>query len=197
MSNSPGAGAGRSCPGWMICAKARMLWRVAFVLIARVEMPPLPYRKLELQSTLSAAVAMQILADAVEPKRWFRLGPGMRPFEGTVAGLAFDMRRIMSSRNSFLPQIRGTITPNSGGCRISLTMRLHLGTMLFMVVWLAGLLVVAFGFASAAFNGAEVWVATLPLGMLLFVWGLSAGAFSLEARKAEELLTFLLDARRD
>lgn len=160
-------------------------------------MPLLPYRKLELQSPLSAAVAMQILADSVEPKRWFRFGPGMRPFEGTVAGLAFAMRRTDSSRNSFLPQIRGTITPNSGGSCIALTMRLHLGTLLFLLFWFSGLLVVTLGFANAAFNEAAGWVAAPPLGMFLFVWVLSASAFSLEARRTQELLTFLLDARRD
>jgi len=158
-------------------------------------MPLLPYRRLELYSPMPAATVVQVLRDSVEPTRWFRRGPGIRPFEGIITPPRFEIRRTVSSRNSFLPQIRGTITPDGNGTRISITMRLRLDVAIFMLVWLGGVSFTLFIFASFVLGGpAEVGPLLIPIGMLLFGVVLTVGAFSAEARKAEQLLLFLLDA---
>src|SRR6188474_594186 len=96
----------------------------------------LPYRKIELCSPLPVSEVVRLLENAVEPRRWLRWGASHCPFEGTVTEFAFDIRRIISYRNSFLPQIRGTISQDAAGSRISVTMQLHVTVAAFMTVWL-------------------------------------------------------------
>ena len=154
----------------------------------------LPYRKLELYSPMPAATVAQVLGDSVEPTNWFRVGGGMRPFEGAVTPPTFEIRRVISYRNSFLPKIRGTITPDGAGSRISITMRLPLAVAIFMTVWLGGACFGAFASATVGVSDPVALLpALIPIGMLLFGSVLTLGAFSVEARKAESLLTFLLD----
>src|SRR5207247_8945197 len=114
-------------------------------------MPLLPYRKLKLRSCLPAAQVAEVLANSVEPRRWLRLGSGRCPFEGTVKGFEFDVQRIISYRNSFLPQIRGTITSEPYGSCITITMRLHIAVLIFMSVWFGGVLLGGVAIARAAF----------------------------------------------
>jgi hypothetical protein len=151
-------------------------------------MNPLPCRKLELYSPMPPATLLQVLRDSVEPKRWLRRGAGTRPFEGVVTPPTFHIQRIISHRNAFLPQIRGTITPDGNGSRILLTMRPALAAAIFMTIWLSGVLLAAIVSATI-----ELGLALLPMGMFLFGSTLTVKAFSVEARRAKELLVFLLD----
>ena len=160
-------------------------------------MAVLPYRKIELYSPLPAEAVALALGNAVEPKRWLRFGAGSRPFEGAVTQSSFDIRRIISYRNSFVPQIRGTIAPEGGGSRISITMQLHLAVAIFMTLWLSAVFLAVIASAPAVLSGrAELATALVPLGMFLFGSILTVASFSIEARKAERLLASLLDGAR-
>jgi len=157
----------------------------------------LPYRKIELYSPLPADAVVRRLRNAVEPKRWLRFGAGDCPFEGTVTQTTFNIQRIISYRNSFLPQIRGTIIPEGNGSRISLTMQLHIAVAIFMTVWLGGVSFAVVATAPAVLaSRAELGPALIPIGMFLFGSILTVGSFSFEARKAERLIASLLDGIR-
>ena len=162
-------------------------------------MSVLPYRQFELLSPLSAGDATTTLANAVEAKRWFRWGWGASecPFEGTVTDSTFEIQRIISYRNSFLPLIRGTIAAEPPGSRISITMRLNAFVLVFMVVWLGGVAAGGVAIAIGVLTGrVEIVFLFIPVGMFLFGGLLTAGAFAFEARKAEQAITNLLHAHR-
>jgi hypothetical protein len=158
----------------------------------------LPYRKLSLRSALSAEAAGQALAKQVEAKRWFRFGSGSAPFEGSVSGSSFEIQRIIQYRNSFLPQITGTIRAEALGCSIAVTMRLHPFVLAFSAIWLSGVAAVGgmFGLSALAGGSLDLWMLG-PLGMLMLVTTMIVGGFGLEARRAETLLIEIFAATRE
>ncbi len=166
-------------------------------------MPLLPYEKFEMTSSMSPGEVLVTLADSTEPRKWMRLfGGGRCPFEGEVFGNAFEIRRIIGYRNSFLPQISGTVGPGpSGGSQIVVGMTLHPFVLVFMCVWFGGVIVANLAVVMSLLTGKPAmhgsgWAALGPLAMLLFGWILVSGSFSLESRKATELLCLLLRASK-
>jgi hypothetical protein len=158
----------------------------------------LPYRRITLRSPLSASAVVQLLENSVEPKRRFRFGSGARRFEGTVTGLVFDIQPILFYRNSFVPQIRGTIEPEPTGSRISLVMRPHLAVLVFMSAWLSSIFAGGVTFAIAAFRGcAGIGPTLIPFAMFLFGWMLTVGGFSSEATRAEQYLISMVRGIRE
>jgi hypothetical protein len=152
----------------------------------------LPYRHIELLSPLSVHEIEAILSDAAEPRRRFRFSSAERIFEGIVTDHSFRLQRIISYRNSFLPQIRGKYAPHKVGCQVSITMRLHWVVFVFITVSLSGLGAATIFDCVAAFKyGSKADALWIPLGMLLFVFILVVGGFSFEATKAERILTKL------
>jgi len=155
----------------------------------------LPYRRIELQTPLPIATVIRTLSDAVEPLRSSWLDFGSRPFEGTVTGAEFRIYRVISYRNSFRPEISGTVALDGHGSRISITMRLHAAVAVFVVFWLGSVFIIGVLFTAATLAGsASVELALIPMGMMLFMGLLCIGAFSYEARKAEQLIMMLLEA---
>jgi hypothetical protein len=111
---------------------------------------------------------------------------GSPPFIGKVEGDAFLMSRDIRYRNSFLPQVRGSVVSTSRGSRVLITMYLHPLVAVFMLFWLGG---IGAG-ALAAFNAqnGSIGPALIPAGMFLFGIVLTVGAFYPEAFKARRLL---------
>jgi hypothetical protein len=110
------------------------------------------------------------------------------PFVGSVHGVAFQLRRDISGRNSFLPRIRGQIIPMANATRVNVIMFMHPFTVVFMLFWLAG---VGYGtwdaFAHPRFPGA--FDQYILLGMFAFGVALSAGGFFPEVTRAKHLLS--------
>jgi hypothetical protein len=159
--------------------------------------PLLPYRKLDLLSPLCPADVAAALSRQVEPKQWIRFRTSRR-FEGTVTGTTFDIARIISYRNSFVPRIHGTIAAEGGGSRISVSMRLHVVVLAFLVAWVALVCTIGGVFAvSSIHNGGLAEEALIPLGMFVFVWAMTVGGFWYEAWKAERLLSSITGGSRE
>jgi len=157
----------------------------------------LPYRRVELQSPLPVTSVIQALSEAVEAPRSSWLDLGSRPFEGTVTRNEFRIYRVIGYRNSFRPRISGTVSPDGHGSRISVTMQLHEAVAVFMVIWLGIVFWVCVAFFTAVLEGSASFEPPLLIapGMLVFGWLLCLGGFGFEARKAERLITSLVEAR--
>jgi hypothetical protein len=159
--------------------------------------PLLPYRKFDLFSPRPPHEVAEALSAQVEPRRWLRFRANRR-FEGTVAGTTFAIARIISYRNSFVPQIRGTIVAQGSGSKISISMSLHVVALSFLLVWVA--LVCAIGgvfAASSISNGGPAEEALIPVGMFVFAWAMTVGGFWFEAWKAERLLRSITGGSRE
>ena len=104
------------------------------------------------------------------------------PFIGKVEGDSFRMYRDIRYRNSFLPQVRGSVVSTSRGSRVLITMYLHPLVAVFVLFWLgtAGTGVIT------AFNAQNGNIG--PALMFLFGLILTVGAFYPEAFKARRLL---------
>ena len=158
--------------------------------------PLLPYRRFDLLSPRQPHEVLEALSRQVEPRRWIRLRASRR-FEGTVTAPTFDVARIISYRNSFVPQIHGTIAPEGSGSRISISMRLHVLTLAFLVAWIALVCTIGGVFAASSIrNGGPAEEALIPLGMFVFAYAMTAGGFWYEAWKAERLLCSITGGSR-
>jgi len=155
-----------------------------------------PYRRVELLSPLGTEQVMRALSGAVGPPSRYPFESTGFPFEGSVTGQEFEIYRVINYRNSFRPRIRGNVTSQAAGSRISLSMALHPLTMAILAVWFGGVFSIGSVVTLAALSGSvEREPATfIPAGMLLFGWLLTIVAFGLEARIAERSLTALFEA---
>lgn len=155
-------------------------------------MPLLPFQRLEIHSPLPAEEAAERLAAQVEPLRWFRFKHGTCAFEGSVDGSEFRIRRVIGYRNSFLPQIRGTISPTATGSRIDCRLSLHPFVIAFMVIWFGAVIAIGGAFVFTPTEpGRSPWFRLIPVAMLVFGWILATGPFAFEANRARHLLTEL------
>jgi hypothetical protein len=159
-------------------------------------MPLFPYKRYELVSTKTPWEVEAAMRSAVDPSRFFGFGTPSRPFEGEVGDRKFDVRRAITYRNSFLPQIRGKISGAAEGSRIAVTMRLHPFVLIFMMVWLGGVGAACLLIVTTAFRkgGSPPLAALGPAIMFIFGWALSAGCFTFEAKVVEPLLAHTLAA---
>jgi hypothetical protein len=152
----------------------------------------LPYRRFAIETALPPAEVQARLRAAVEPRKSLRWPSGdHKAFEGEVRASGFELERIIDYRNSFLPRVRGTITPSTRGTRLAGTMRLHDVVAAFMIVWLTAVGGACLVFVPRA--GSLEPAALIPLGMLVVGLVLPVAAFIPEARKARRLLAELVE----
>jgi hypothetical protein len=150
----------------------------------------LPHDSYEIQTSLTLDTVVDLLKQKVEPRKWLRFSRSHQPFEGEVSGNGFTIHRIIHHVNSFLPIIQGTFEQNDNGIKILVRMRLHRFVSAFMCVWFGGLTIGILGLATAKTEPSAVLL--IPLGMLLFGWGLASGCFWSEAKKAKLMLSDIL-----
>ena len=157
-------------------------------------MPLLPYDTLLIDSPLSVEQAAARLQRAIGPRPWFPFGPRPRPFHGEFTGHQVRIQRAIAYQNSFLPHIEARLEPRAEGCRLVGTMSLHPLVGVFMLFWVAVLVLIglsaAVGGLAQGETGSGAW---MPVGMLIFGWVLCSGAFTVEARIARKRLATLLE----
>ncbi|WP_373536049.1 hypothetical protein [Microcoleus sp.] len=150
----------------------------------------LPFESLTIPTNLTYSEVWQKLDKIIDPPQTFSMAlqfqKSHKPYQGRLSGNTFQIRRTISfySRNSFLPQITGEISPQPFGCSLKLRMNLHQAVMVFMIVWMSVP-------ASMGLLSLLVWLVDrsvglifLPLlGMCIFTWFLSLICFKIEAIK--------------
>lgn len=155
----------------------------------------MPFYRFQIESTLPAQTVLQRIRTLVREKPGFwqsiKESFGKRPddcppFIGKVEGDAFCMYRDIRYRNSFLPQVRGSVVSTSRGSRVLITMYLHPLVALFVLFWLGA--VGAGSLAAFSSQNGNTGLALIPAGMFLFGIVLTVGAFYPEALKARRIL---------
>lgn len=121
---------------------------------------------------------------------------GGKRFRGAIAGDSFAIRRAITYRNSFLPQIKGAITETAAGTTITITLRLTKAIQTFMVIWLSVAALALIGIlAASVFDGFSALAALIPLAMLGFGIAMVNIGFSSESERAVDELRAILEAR--
>ncbi|MCT2560853.1 hypothetical protein [Chryseobacterium herbae] len=147
----------------------------------------LPFERIIYKTNLSEQEVVTRLSGFVEPKK-FSWGKSstQKEYEGFVNNNRFEINRIINYRNSFLPQISGTIQKNNYGTQIEITMKLHVLVFAFLLVWCGFTLFFLVGVCSAEKKISMVLF--IPILMLLFAYGLTMLGFKTESKKSKEFL---------
>lgn len=160
----------------------------------------LPYENFTITTNLDSEEVKRILADVIEPPKTFRnswssASRSHKPYEGKIYDDSFQISRIIHTRNSFLPIIKGKISPQVIGCSINITMKLHIFVLIFMGYWLSMTGSIGVGFLLALLSDNRMGIAGLmPLGMFVFGCLLCIIPFKIEAKKSKEFLYKLFSA---
>ena len=149
----------------------------------------IPSHKIEIVTTLSNQEVRKIMAKNIRPKKIFEIGfnksRSKQLFEGTFEQDRFKIQRIITGRNSFLPQIKGQIYPDSSGTKLVANLKVHTFVIAFMLFWLT-FVVFAFvmGIIGVINQGTNPLFLIVPLIMIGFGIGLINYGFNSQKEKS-------------
>ncbi|WP_343330601.1 hypothetical protein [Polaribacter staleyi] len=149
----------------------------------------IPSDKIEIVTTLSMQEARKILSENIRPKKIFKFSfnqPQKKElFEGNFEQDNFKIQRIITERNSFLPQIKGQILPSINGTRLVADLKIHSSVIVFMLFWLT---FVGFAFITGIIGvinqGINPLFLIVPLIMIGFGIGLINYGFNSQKEKS-------------
>ncbi|KPM32568.1 Hypothetical protein I595_986 [Croceitalea dokdonensis DOKDO 023] len=127
-----------------------------------------------------------------------RLGrpANQKSFEGTLFGNNFQIQPVIKGKNSFSPQIKGTITDSANGTTILMDLKIHRFVIVFMAFWLGG---VGLGFVGTIYGilrqETNPLFAVVPLVMLAFGIGLAFFGFNSEKEKSIAKIKQIVDGK--
>lgn len=156
----------------------------------------LPYFKLTYHSPLSENEIRNRLNCLTRAANAFRVKyyPHIKisEYHGEVRGNTFELMRAIIYRNSFLPQITGTISAEANGTKIDVKMSLHLIVMIVGAIFAGG---VIFAIITSLTVGRLLNPEGLitPFGMLAGGYAFFSIPFWLEANKAKKDLGRLFE----
>lgn len=154
----------------------------------------LPFEHLIYQTNLSEKEVIVKLSDYMQTKRnRFKFnGNPTKEYEGFINGNSFEINRIIKNRNSFLPQITGTIQRNNNETQIEVKMRLDWAVFGFLFFWCSFVLF----FLIMTLTQSEISTDILiPFFMLLFAYLLTMLGFKIESKRSKKDLEKMLGAK--
>jgi len=158
----------------------------------------LPYENLIYESNLTESDLRNRINQNIEPKKIFRIGFKNKntKYEGCLNGNNFEINRIISYRNSFLPKIKGVIIQANGVTRINVKMRMHIFVYIFLTIWCCGVVLAFIAITISSINNKNFEASIfIPLGMLIFAYLLTTGGFKFESSKSKKDLEKILNSR--
>jgi hypothetical protein len=159
----------------------------------------LPIENIIYKTKLSKEQTIQKLTENIETEKSFGFGAHnytySKPYIGRILGNSFEIKRAISYRNSFLPQIKGEIYSEFDGTKIKVNMKPHSLVLVFMTIWFGGVFLACIGTTYALFTQKFTPFFFIPFGMLLFGIGLLFGAFKTESSTSKKDLLKIFDAK--
>ncbi len=152
----------------------------------------IPYKRFALNiyrplPEVEAQLAARVTERRIMRRRsiFSKTDPSM-PFEGVVENGRFNINRLISYKNSFLPYVVGELQDELDVTRVKITMRLNYFVLGFMIVWLF-MFGGAFLIDSAQSTGDFMPVLVFPV-MMILVYVVLMGFFNWEVNKAVQFL---------
>lgn len=156
----------------------------------------IPYERMTMDTSLKDSEIMQRLSDYVAPVITYMVQVRLteKPFKGKIANNGFEMMRVVSSRNSWLPLVLGRIESTTNGSRIILQMRMHLIPLVFTLLFLGITFLFGLSRVLAAINtGVYKWQdIVIPWGFFLFGYIFSTAIFQSEVSYVKDFMNKLL-----
>jgi hypothetical protein len=152
----------------------------------------LPFEYIVYRTDLSEQEVVIRLSSYIETKKnhFVFKNKSIKEYEGFINGKNFEINRIIKSRNSFLPQISGSIHQNNYQTQIKVEMKLHWSVMIFLILWCL------FIFFSLIFIERKIvtFDSFIPFLMLIFAYFLTMYGFKSESKKSKEDLKKIFEA---
>jgi len=158
----------------------------------------LPIENIVYKTKLSTEQTIQKLTDNIEVEKSFGFGAHnftySKPYIGKITGNNFEIKRAISYRNSFLPQIKGEVYSEFDGTKIKVNMKPHSFVLVFMTIWFGGVFIGCIATTFALFTQEFTPFFLIPFGMLIFGIALLYGAFKAESSTSKKDLMEILEA---
>ena len=160
----------------------------------------IPSDKIEIVTTLSNQEVRKIMAENIRPKKGFKIGFNKSSekelFEGILNQDKFEIQRIITGRNSFLPQIKGQIQPNINGTKLIADLKVNTFVIVFMIFWLTFIgLAFVMGIIGIMNQGTNPFLLIFPLIMIAFGIGIVHYGFNSEREKSVNELKRILNGQ--
>jgi hypothetical protein len=164
----------------------------------------LPVENYTLSSKLTVEEVRKRIANNIEPKKNFRFSlisnSYSKPYEGSITGNSFTISRVINYRNSFLPEITGTISSFIGQTQVKIKMQPVTFVLVFISLWLGlvgfvcfiVLIGITFQYQEIFKDGASPF-SLIPFAMFVFGCLLTYFAFKKESKKSKAFLAALLE----
>jgi Na+/proline symporter len=115
--------------------------------------------------------------------------PSGTSFTGKIANGSFKVIPTISGRNSFLPQIKGSIMPYLTGSLIYIKFKMHWIVIIFICAFCGGIGVAAISDLNKNTNHEQFkGTALIPFGMILFLIVFAIVEFKSQSLKAKNRL---------
>lgn len=111
-----------------------------------------------------------------------------KEFGGFLTKNKFEIKRLITYKNSFKPVLWGTFTNGIQGTRITVKTRIDKFAMVFMSIWLGGIGIFSAIVIADAFTKSFDWYMLIPLFLFLFGYGTMMGGYLFEVAKAKNKL---------
>ena len=146
-----------------------------------------PYDSFEIITSLPLEETIAFMQSNVEPRKIFRMEPGLKVFEGDVSPNGFTISRIRRWRSNQQSIIRGKFIQRNTGTTIQVWIRPYYATSISISIWLS---IVAYFMIKTTDNFFECPLGTIFMllylfGMMCFGWGLFTIGFWIEAKKSK------------
>ena len=160
----------------------------------------IPSDRIEIISPLSKTEVEKRLRENIQPKRGIKLRltrpKNQKAFEGSLFGNSFQIQRVINGKNSFLPQIKGTINESAHGTKILMDLKIQGFVIGFLALWLGGIGVVMVGtIYGIVTQGTNPLFVIAPLIMFAFGIGLAYFGFNSEKEKSISEMERIVDGR--
>lgn len=160
----------------------------------------IPFEKITYNSRIPIAEIKERFENEIQPKTDFSFGKkpaaATKKFQGVSNGNEFQIQRIISYRNSFLPKIEILLAQDISGSKATITFKLLPFVAIFIGFWLA---IVAFaGITLALFSNNDenlVFAKFIPLLMFVAGYAMTILAFNYEVNRAKEELEKIIQIR--
>lgn len=160
----------------------------------------IPSDKIEILTTLSNQEVRKRMTENIRPKKRlkfrFNKSQDKELFEGTFEQDRFEIQRIITGRNSFLPQIKGQIQPNISGTKLVADLKFHTFVIIFILFWMT---FVGFAFVMGIIGvinqGTNPFLLIFPFIMIGFGIGFINYGFNSQREKSISDLKRILNGQ--
>jgi hypothetical protein len=159
----------------------------------------LPLEEITYKTKLNENEIIKRLSDNMEPLKANRFrnfsNRYLKPYQGQINGHMFEVKRIITYRNSFLPRINGIISSDPDGTIIKVKMRLHVFIIVFMCCWFSAVIIGCIAAIAYAIDSPKLSpFALIPLIMLIGGYVMTMGGFKSESAKSKKDLQKIFEA---